>query len=504
MSHLHAHPVRTACRATLGTLALALALTAAGPALAQEGDAQVAWSQFQGDPGHSGSLTEAPEPPYRQLWRFGPPTGALSGAVIAGGTAIAVGESAVYALDLATGEVAWEVPRAGGRISMPALGTGPEGPVLVFLEGPAAATEEGESTPTSSPTAVAGEEDGGVTDLVAVSVATREELWRTALQAESRSGVTVSGDLVVVGDDDGTVYGAELATGSVVWTADTVGRVEAPPAVADGRVYVTSRDAGGQRAELVALDERTGEPAWTFAPQAGAVAASAPSTGEVSVVIGSADRLVRRLSAEGGEVLWDSLTLTLFSPVTAPAFSGGDLVVADASGGVYRLDPQDGGRRWEHQLNELIVRSAPVLTSAHILVGLNDGRLVALDPANGDLVWQSTPSQGLIGAIALSSQAVLAVKGGERPGLIAFAHDPQGSLVRIASPTVVDAGRLYGNFALAMLLACVAIYVPFRFLRTRMGPAFGEGTLDGEPDPGPADDPDDRGSGPDGTREGKP
>jgi len=501
MSHLHPNPVRTACRATLGALALALA--AAGPALAQEGDARVAWSQFQGDPGHSGSLAEAPEPPYRQLWRFGPPTGALSGAVIGGETAIAVGESAVYALDLATGEVAWEVPRAGGRISMPALGTGPEGPVLVFLEGPGVTTEGSEATPTPSPTAVADEEAGGVTDLVAVSVATREELWRTALQAASRSGVTVSGDLVVVGDDDGTVYGVELATGAAVWTADTVGRVEAPPAVADGRVYVTSRDAGGQRAELVALDERTGEPAWTFAPQAGAVAASAPSTGEGSVVIGSADRLVRRLSAEGGEVLWDSLTLTLFSPVTAPAFSGGDLVVADASGGVYRLDPQDGGRRWEHQLNELIVRSAPVLTSAHILVGLNDGRLVALDPANGDLVWQSTPSAGLIGAIGLSPQVVLAVKGGQRPGLIAFAHDPQGSLVRIASPTVVDARRLYGNFALAMLLACVVIYVPFRFLRARMGPAFGDGgeAIDGEPDPGSPDDLDDPGSGPEGKRE---
>jgi len=468
MSHPHPNPVRTVCRATLGAVLLALPLAWGPVALAQEAGDGLAWTQFQGDPAHSGLLAEAPEPPYRQRWRFSPDGGALSGAVITGSTVIAVGEAAVHALDLETGEVAWELPRAGGRISMPALGSGPDGSVLVFLDGPAT-SEEG-ATPTPSPTPSA--EEDGVSDLVAVSIPSREELWRTALQASSRSGVTVAGDLVVVGDDEGTVYGVELTTGSVLWTAGSAGRVEAPPAVAGGRVYVASRDVDGRRAELLAVDAGSGEPVWTFVPQSGAVVASAPSATEEAVVIGSADRLVRRFAAEGGDVAWASLTLTLFSPVTAPALAGEDLVVADASGGVYRLDPADGTRLWEHQLNEIIVRSAPVLSSGHVLIGLNDGRLVALDPGNGDLVWQSPASQGLIGAIALSPEAVVAVKGGEDPGLIAYEHDPDASLVRIASPTVVDPGRLYGNFALALLIAGAAIYVPFRFLRTRMGPAF--------------------------------
>jgi len=489
MSHLRSNLVRTLSRATLGAVVLACLL--GGPVFAQQ-DRGGTWSQFQGDPAHSGAFASGPEPPYRQAWRFVAPEGSLSGAVITGEVAIAVGEGAVYALELGTGQEAWEVPRDGGPISMPAVGA--RGEVVLFLDGPPS-TEGGaedEVTPQGGTGATGGSpaDQKAVTELVAVSATDREELWRTTLEAQSRSGVTVEGDLAIVADDEGTVYAVELATGSLAWSAEARGRVDAPPAVADGHVYVVARDSDAQRIQLVALDEQSGDEVWRFTAQAGAVAASAASAGDGSVVVGSADRLVRRLGGDDGEVLWDSLTLTLFSPVTAPAFVPRALYVADAAGGVYGLDPSDGTRRWEHQLNEVIVRSSPVVSGPYLLVGLNDGRLVALDPENGDLVWQSASSQGLIGSIALSSDLVVAVKGGKEAGLVAFEHDPEGSLVRVPSPTVADAGRLVGNYALALVIASVVIYLPFRFLRARMGPAFAEEEggvededLEGDPDP---------------------
>ncbi len=322
-----------------------------------------------------------------------------------------------------------------------------------------------------------------MSELVAVDVAGRSELWRTPLEGTSRSGVTIDRDRAFVGDDEGNVSAVELATGAVTWTGKAIGRVESPPAVADGNVVVVARDDDGRQAQVLALDLETGQRHWSFSPQAGAIAISAVSAGNGMVVFGSADRLVRGLVSTDGAVRWDALTLTLFSPVSAPALGSGAVSIADASGGIYHLDARDGSRDWEHQMNDLIVRSSPVVVGSYVVVGLNDGRLTAFDATTGDLVFESPATQGLVGQIALSSEVVVVAKGGKQPGLIAFEHDPEGALERVVSPTVPDPARLLGAFAVAFLIAGAVILVPFRLLRSRFAPAF---TRDGEIEP--ADD----------------
>jgi outer membrane protein assembly factor BamB len=471
MARLRSKPIRSLSRASFA--ALALAGLGAWPVLAQESGFE--WSQFQGGPGHPGTIAEAPAPPYHQLWRFGPPEGGLSGAVIAGDVTIAVGEQAVYALDLRTGEVAWQIPRDGGPLSTPALGVAGEHQVLVYVDGPLEDDEDASPTPTpsASPSGTDGEKPyQPASELVAVDLADRSELWRTTLEDTSRSGIAIEGQRAYVADDKGGVYAIEIASGAVVWTAEAIGRVDSPPAVADGNVYVAARDVDGQQAQVLALDAETSERRWAFSPQAGAVAASAILAADGTVVVGAADRLVRGLSAQDGQVRWDALTLTLFSPVSAPVLEAEAVYIADASGGVYRVDAVDGSRAWEHQTNELIVRSSPVVAGGYVLVGLNDGRLAAFDPETGDLVFESEASQGLIGAISLSPEVLVAVKGGKEEGLVAFEHDPEGAFVRVPSPTVLDPARLLGAFAAAAAIAGAAILVPFRLLRSRIGPAF--------------------------------
>jgi outer membrane protein assembly factor BamB len=120
MARLRTNPVRSSLRAALA--ALVLACVAAAPALAQ-GSGEVVWSQFQGGPAHLGTAASAPLPPYREAWRFESHAGAVSGPVVVGDTAIAVGEHAVLAVSLETGELAWQVARNGGPLSMPAVGT---------------------------------------------------------------------------------------------------------------------------------------------------------------------------------------------------------------------------------------------------------------------------------------------------------------------------------------------------------------------------------------------
>lgn len=463
--HLPRHLART--RSNIALVALLLIVLPTSPALAQTAGEPV-WSQFQGGPGHPGALGDAPAPPYRQAWTFRAPEGALSGAVIVGSVAITVGERAVYGVDIGTGEQVWQLIRNGGPLSMPAVGTVGAEQVLVFLD-------ESESLGAS---------------LVGVDLSSMRERWRVPLGATVRSGVTVDGANAYAADADGTVYAVSLDAGTLLWTAETIGRVEGSLAAADGNVYVLARDPDQQRVQLVALDPQTGDPAWDFSPRVGATTASVPAAGSGLVVIGAADRLIRGLGADAGSERWTTLAMSLFSPVSGAALESGTMVIADASGGVYRLDPTSGHELWDHQLNELVVRSSPVFAGTSVLVGLNDGRLVALDVGTGHLVWQNRPTPGLIGTIALSPDAVVAVKGGNTPGLVAFVHDPDGSLTDVPSPTEVDFARLFGNFAVAFAACLVALYVPFRLLRRRSSSRGDDGDGSGDGD-GEADTDDD-------------
>ncbi len=447
VARLSRNPTYGLCRAAC--TALVLLCLGAPPALAQ-GSTVEPWSQAQGGPGHPGALSDGPAPPYRLAWTFRATDGSVSGAVVAGRVVITVGHHAVYGIGLTSGEQIWKLVRNGGPLSMPAVGTVGGRRVLAFVD---------EST-------------GGGPSLVGVDLGSLRELWRTPLKTTSRSGVTIDGSQVFVADDDGNVYAVDLATGTLLWTAAANGEVLTPPAVSDGHVYVVARDENEQRSQLVALDQANGKPAWPAfrAPVSGSTGSGAAAR-DGAVVAGFADRVVRELSARDGTERWSALGLSLFSPANLPAFTSDRVYVADVAGGLYAFDAGTGERAWDYQLNDVVVRSSPVVSGSTVLLGLNDGRLVAIDASTGDLVWQSAPRQGLIGAIALSPDLVIAVKGGRYPGLVAYEHDPSGTLVGEPSPTVPNPGRLVGNYALALVVAFVLVLVPSRLLSRRLGPA---------------------------------
>jgi outer membrane protein assembly factor BamB len=411
--------------------------------------------------------------------------------VVAGDLAVSVGTEAVYGIDVVSGAIEWQVARGGGPLSMPAIGPGPRGRILVYLEGPGPSDGRGASevspspsesaTPSAPPSTTTEpgpsptgpEEEPDISTLVGVSLADRTELWRTPLEAISRSGVTIEGTNAFVGDQGGTVYAVSLESGSITWSAEMEGLVDSPVAVADGQVVAVARNTDPAQVVVAAFDEATGERSWpALAIQANSTAGTAPSAGGGSVFIGSADRRVRALDANGGSERWATLVLSLFSPVTSLAFDDESVFAADIAGGLYRLDAADGKRRWSNQLNEVVLRSSPVVSGSSLLLGLSDGRLVALDTASGHLVWQSAPSPGLVGTIALASDAVLAVKGGREAGLIAFEHDPDGELVDIPSPTELD-GTTVTRWTLAALIVFAIAFVPGMWANRRWGTAGG-------------------------------
>jgi outer membrane protein assembly factor BamB len=479
----HARAIR---RAGIVAAVAAAATFLIGTAAAQETQ-RTAWPQFQGGPGHEGFRSDGPGPPYRVRWSLADPSGdRLSPAIVRGEEAVTVGPEAVYGVDLADGAIAWEIPRAGGPLSAPAVGTAGGQDMLVYLEGPAPEPSNGGSTPTPTTGATTTtspgttDDDEAVSELVGVALADRTERWRVRLEAIARSGVTIDGDTVYVGDQSGTLSAYALADGTSRWTNTVTGRIDAPVAAAEGAVYVVARDTDESRVTLVSFDAATGERSWPpFQVPATSTAGSAASISDGRVILGSADRVVRAVSAEDGTEVWTSLVLTLFSPATAPAIGDGSVFAADFGGGLYRLDGADGERVWSHQLNEVILRGAPVVSGDAVLVGLADGRLVAVDVASGHLVWQDDVTEGALGPIAIAEDALIAVTGGPEAGLVALENDPEGTLVDVPSPTEFDPGTTFARYSAAAAIVFLVAFVPGIYARRRFGTGIGpagEGT----------------------------
>ncbi len=457
---------------------------------------EAGWSQYQHDAAHSGTAVEGPEPPYRIRWELPAPDGdALSPAVIAGDVAYTLGREAVYAVDVASGDVRWEVRRDGPSLASPAL-TG-DGTTLLFVDGPGAdagAGNGGTPTPTSEPTPTASPspDDAAIssdTALVALDVVDGVERWREDLPAESRSGVTVDGTTAFVAGVDGSITAIDVGAGATMWSDDVGGPIEVPLAVADATVVAVVRDVDAREVTLVARSATDGSQ--TFAPltsRIGSTAASSASIVDGAIVIGMPDRLVHAISADGGTELWTSLTLSVFSPASSAAFAGDTVYVADVSAGLYAFDRASGERAWAFQFNDLVVRSAPVRVGGHVLVGLATGRLVAVDAETGHLVWSGRGGPGLVGTIAVGADVVVAVRGGRDAGLVAYEADPEGALVDVASPTELDTGVTLPRIAIGAAIALAVILIPGVLYRRRFGPVsledgIGDEVADGDEEP---------------------
>ncbi|MDP9295601.1 MAG: PQQ-like beta-propeller repeat protein, partial [Actinomycetota bacterium] len=300
--------------------------------------------------------------------------------------AVTVGSKAVYGVDISSGKLLWRVPRSGGPITSPALESSDSVDLVLYTEGLDALSFK----------------------LIAFDLQTQKTAWDASIGAVSSTGVTVDASTAFVGDDTGKVHAFDVKTGKETWTSEGVGTVEAPVAVADGLVYVASRELSQGNARIRALDEATGAQKWSFSQQ-GLTSGSAVTVAGGLAVAGFTDRLARAFDAQTGRGMWASLLSSALSPRSAPAAATGAVYIADLSGTVERISGTTGERVWDYRFNPirplsipyLVFAGSPAFVHSSVLIGLGDGRLEAISVATGHLVWESDTGPGSLGAIAL-------------------------------------------------------------------------------------------------------
>lgn len=383
-----------------------------------------AWTQFQGDSGHSGYAPDrtGPTTGVEERWAF-ETDGAMSvenAPVVADGVVVAGSrDHRVYGIDLETGERRWSRD-TGDRV----VGSAAVAGDTVFVGS-----------------------DTGV--LSALSLQTGAERWRYEIENHGiQHRPTVVGDAVVLEADGLVALDAE--TGERRWRAEH--SVSLGVAASARTETVFAGDNGSDR--VYAYDLTDGTTRWERRIDGRTATKHTLTAAERTVFVGDDAGVLHALEGIDGATRWrfDTGGGRLFS---SPAVADGVAYVgsgwyetADSPHHLYALDVATGEVEWRFQAPEAVFCS-PVVAGGVCYFGGVDGRVYALDAADGELMWEFDLGEQLKSSLAVVSGALVC---NTSAGAVYALTEPTD-----AEPTPRDEERTSGWSPLALALAAVAV-----------------------------------------------
>lgn len=298
--------------------------------------------------------------------------GAVQGRVVRAAANLLLAPSMngdLVALDAATGRERWRARTGGSVFSTPHVD---------------AATS----------TVIFGSADHHV---YAVDLPTGRVRWRTRTGGAVLAGAATAANVVCIASADTNIYGLDLRTGKVLWTAPGGGLFQSKAATDGQRFFV-----GGWDNFFRALDARSGREQWKnkfgtsfyFAP---AIASPAVANGRVYVT--SNDGLLHAMDAQSGKIAWETAPLKLgySSPLVANNRVYNASLTEDAktgAGRVFCFDAATGRTLWDTPTGSVIYDSSCALGAGNIYVASVDGTFSALGADDGFIAWQYRLSPG--------------------------------------------------------------------------------------------------------------
>ncbi len=230
-------------------------------------------------------------------------------------------------------------------------------------------------------------------EAVALDLASGNLLWTADLPEPTRGAPTAAGGRVYIISANNVIYALEQETGAIVWSFDGIPErsgllANSSPSVSGNRVVVPFTSG-----EILTFDAETGEGIWSaqLAGQSRFTAVSGFSDVAARPVI--SDGVVYAISVSGnliatrlddGNRLWGNGLASAHTP----AVSGDSLFVVTLTGDVAAVDRETGAVRWDLRLTseERASWVGPLLAGNALWIGSSTGRLVRVDPANGQVI----------------------------------------------------------------------------------------------------------------------
>ncbi|HEX9371702.1 MAG TPA: PQQ-binding-like beta-propeller repeat protein, partial [Roseiflexaceae bacterium] len=356
----------------------------------------------------------------------------VASAVVVGGRyCLAAEDGTVVALDLESGQVAWERAIDAGRAAH-ALAAG-DGRLLV-------GSVDLRLLPVNG------------RPLLALDAGTGADLWQYATVGHSLSAAAVAGGTAYFTSSDGRLHAVDIATGHARWAVGHAPWGPGAPAAGEGIVC-----AGGRGDTLVAYAAGDGAELWRFSAQGWFAASLHVAGGRVYAACW--DGNLYALDARSGHLLW-SYKGERGEGITSPAAAAGERVLIGSR--VYReVDGQqgaayallalrvaDGSEVWRSFTGKHVF-AQPAVAGDLALAGADEGVLYALDLASGDERWKRDLGGRVVAAPQIAGDFVYV---GERRGTAYALRWRAAPLAPIDSPAVYQRQGEHEHAAVAYAL----------------------------------------------------
>lgn len=244
-------------------------------------------------------------------------------------------------------------------------------------------------------------------------------LWIVNIPEPARGAPTIAGGRAFFVTTRNTVYALNLADGSTAWTysgiPESAGLISAAsPAVSGNRVIVPS-SAG----EVIALDAAKGTVVWQGSLARGARYAAVSGLTDVTarpVVSGgtvyatSVSGRTAALRETSGDLIWEKPLASAHTP----AVGGNGVFVVTLANAIVALDKASGKVAWTAQLPSQKGEkwAGPTLAAGNLWVGSNQGRLVAISAATGQIVSERSVGEPVYVPPIVASGSLIVLSGG--------------------------------------------------------------------------------------------
>jgi len=206
-------------------------------------------------------------------------------------------------------------------------------------------------------------------------------------------GVSVQGDRVFAANGLGDIVALNTADGTEIWRRRPGAPLRGAPTLANGNVYIITQDN-----QLFALTQDAGEIAWSASASLesqGVFGVAAPASANGTVIAGFSSGELNAYRYENGRSLWAevlsrssiSTSVSSLSDIDAePVIDQGRAYAVGQGGRMVAIDVASGQRMWEQNIAGI---STPWAAGEWLFVVTDDARLLAISRGSGKVRWIS-------------------------------------------------------------------------------------------------------------------
>ena len=239
---------------------------------------------------------------------------------------------------------------------------------------------------------------------------TGKEIWSRETEQPMVNGAIILGSDVLYASDYGSLVCLDLETGKEKWIYETGDQLKSSPAVWKNLSFL-----GGCDSQLHKVDISNGQSQGTPIPLMAPTLCTPNVIGDI-VIIPTQPGTVYAIRVDTGEKVWSytpdpALGLDVrSSPATSAQIDGntlkGTVVLPSRNRRIVALDASNGQVKWESLLRKRS-DSSPVICGDRVWIGSSDGKVYGLDLSTGKEVWSYQLSGQILASPAISDDKLV-------------------------------------------------------------------------------------------------